>query len=259
MTEFFILTSAIYRKLEMKRYPYILGHDFTLSLPLAGQFLINYGCVRANRDNARRVLEQDEPLLIYPGGDEELMRPHRDRARLRFQGRVGYVRLALTHNKPIVPVVAVGGHSTALILDDLRWLAEAVGAKRKLRVGAWPLMLSIPWGLTLGPVIPPYLPWPSKIIVEVLEPVVFPSASSVGVDEKTWAQACARRLERIMEEALLRLETERVSEHGLGYLGQRGEQRVRRWAARFRPQDATRVEARREVVAPPAAAAGTFG
>jgi 1-acyl-sn-glycerol-3-phosphate acyltransferase len=258
MTEFYILTSALFQQFGMGRYPYILGHDFSLSLPLLNQFLTGYGCVRANRDNARRVLELDEPLLVYPGGDEELMRPHRDRARLKFQGRVGYVRLALTHNKPIVPVVAVGGHSTALILDDLRWLAEAVGAKRKLRVSAWPLMLSIPWGLTLGPVIPPYLPWPSKIIVEVLEPVVFPSASSVGVDEKIWTQTCARRLERILEDALLRLEAERVSEHGLRYLGQRGAQSLRRWAARLRPQDATSVEERREHVAPPEAAAGTF-
>jgi 1-acyl-sn-glycerol-3-phosphate acyltransferase len=210
MTEFYLLTSAIFAKYGMSRYPYILGHDFTLSLPLANQFLTGYGCIRASRDNARRVLDLDESLLIYPGGDEELMRPHRDRARLKFQGRAGHVRLALAYNKPIVPVIAVGGHSTALIIDDLRWVAQVIGAKRKLRVSAWPLMLSIPWGLTLGPFIPPYLPWPSRIIVEVLEPIVFPSARSVGIDEATWVRACALRLERVLEDGLRRLEAERV-------------------------------------------------
>jgi len=229
MTEFYLLTSAIFEKYGMSRYPYILGHDFTLSLPLANQFLTRYGCVRASRANAGRVLDRDESLLIYPGGDEELMRPYRDRARLRFQGRAGHVRLALAYNKPIVPVVAVGGHSTALILDDLHWVAHAIGAKRKLRVSAWPLMLSIPWGLTLGPFIPPYLPWPSKIIIEVLEPIVFPPASSVGADEATWVRTCALRLERILEDALQRLETERVSNHGLRQIGERGKQSLRRW------------------------------
>lgn len=221
MTEFYLLTSAIFGAYGMSRYPYILAHDFTISLPVANQLLTRYGCIRASRDNARRVLDRNESLLIYPGGDEELMRPHRDRARLKFQGRAGHVRLALAYNKPIVPVVAVGGHSTALILDDLRWVAEAIGAKRRLRVSAWPLMLSIPWGLTLGPFIPPYLPWPSKIIVEVLDPIVFPSASSVGVDEATWVQTCAQRLEHILEDALQRLEAERVGKHGPGSIAER--------------------------------------
>lgn len=138
------------------------------------------------------------------------------RTRVRFQGRSGYVRLALKCNTPIVPIIAVGGHSTALILDDLSWLAEAIGAKSKLRLGSWPLMLSFPWGLTLGPVILPYLPWPSKTIIEVLDPIVLPPASSAGVSEKAWVEQCAQRVERTIEDALTRLEAERVSkQHGL--------------------------------------------
>jgi 1-acyl-sn-glycerol-3-phosphate acyltransferase len=215
MTEMFIFTSLLFEQLGMSRYPYILGHDLLFKLPLTNQLFTNYGCIRACRDNAQRVLELNEPLLIYPGGDEELMRPHRDRTRLKFQGRAGYARLALKYNRPIVPVVAVGGHSTARILYDLCWLAEAIGAKRALRVGAWPLMLSVPWGLTLGPFIPPYVPWPSKIIIEVLEPIVFPPARSVGASEKTWTRECARRVERTMEDAMLRLEAERLGKPGI--------------------------------------------
>jgi len=225
MTEAFLFLSALFERSRMSRYPYVLMHDLPLRLPLTNQFFTGYGCIRASQDNAVRALELDEPLLIYPGGDEELMRPHRHRTRLKFQGRTGHVRLALKYNKPIVPVVAVGGHSTAVILDDLCWLAEAIGAKRRLRVGAWPLMLSIPWGLTLGPVIPPYLPWPSKIIVEVLEPIVFSPASSGGASDKTWVRECAQRLERTMEDALLRLEAERVGSGGLSHRLETGAKR----------------------------------
>jgi 1-acyl-sn-glycerol-3-phosphate acyltransferase len=210
MTEAFLFTSALFGRFGMSRFPYTLMHDLPLKLPVTNQFFTGYGCLRASQDNAKLALERDQSLLIYPGGDAELMRPHRERTRLRFQGRNGHIRLALKYNTPIVPVVAVGGHSTARILDDLRWLAEAIGAKRALRIGAWPLMLSVPWGLTLGPFIPPYLPWPSRIIVEVLDPIVFPSATSAAANEKTWAEQCAQRLERTMEDALERLEAERV-------------------------------------------------
>lgn len=213
MSEVFIFLSGLFEKFGISRYPYILAHDFSLKLPLVNQFLTNYGCIRASRGNAERVLDLGESLLVYPGGSDELMRPYRDRTRLKFQARTGYVRLALKYGRPIVPVVAVGGHSTAVILDDLCWLAEAIGAKRRLRIGAWPLILSVPWGLTLGPVIPPYLPWPSKIIVEVLDPLVFPSATSVGANEETWPQECALRVERTIEAAMKRLEAERVSRH----------------------------------------------
>jgi 1-acyl-sn-glycerol-3-phosphate acyltransferase len=237
MTEFFIFTSALFAQLGIRRYPYILAHDFSLKLPLVNQFLTSYGCIRAERGNASRVLDQGESLLIYPGGDAELMRPYRERTRLRFEGRTGYVRLALQHNRPIVPVVAVGGHSTALILDDLRWLAELSGAKRMLRVGAWPLMLSVPWGLTLGPFVPPYLPWPSRIIIEVLDPIVFPPASRAGMTEKAWTRACADRVERTMEDALLRLEAERTGKHGHKVSQDRGAPRVRRVVVPVAPQN----------------------
>jgi 1-acyl-sn-glycerol-3-phosphate acyltransferase len=214
MTEVFIFTSALLARFGLHRYPYILAHDFSLKVPLIGSFLTSYGCIRADLDNAQRVLGHGESLLIYPGGDEELMRPYRDRTRLRFQGRTGYARLALQYNLPIVPVVAVGGHSTAIILDDLRWLARLIGAKRALRVGAWPLMLSIPWGLTLGPFVAPYVPWPSKIIIEVLDPIVFPPASSMGMTDKAWARSCAQHVERVIESALVRLEAERTGKPG---------------------------------------------
>lgn len=214
MAEAFIMLSAIFDYHRMSRYPYILMHDLPLKVPISNHFFTNYGCVRATQENATAVLDRGEPLMIFPGGSDELMRPHRDRARLRFDGRMGYIRLALKYNIPIVPFVGVGGHSTSIIVDDMRGLAEAIGAKSRLRLGAWPLMLSIPWGLTLGPFIPPYLPWPAKILMEALEPIVFPGGEA-RANDKEYVRACAQQVERALEDALARLEAERVSRHGL--------------------------------------------
>ena len=56
-------------------------------------------------------------LLVYPGGDREVFRTWRDRNRIDFGGRLGFVRLALRTGVPVVPagsgapVVKVGPHS----------------------------------------------------------------------------------------------------------------------------------------------------
>ncbi|HKU37762.1 MAG TPA: lysophospholipid acyltransferase family protein [Polyangiales bacterium] len=210
MSEAFVFTSALFEHLGMRDYPYLLMHDFAFRFPLANQFFTRYGGLRASRENAERVLQRDASLLIYPGGDAELMRPYRERTRLKFQGRTGHVRLAIEYDRPIVPFVSVGGHSISIIVHDLPWLAQILGAKRWLRVSAWPLVLSFPWGLTLGPIIPPYLPWPSRIIIEALEPMRFTAPAGTDPNDPGWVAQCAKRLEDTMEAALRRLEAERV-------------------------------------------------
>lgn len=208
MSDAWLFTSALFNEYGMSRTPYILMHELPLRLPLLNQLFTRKGCIRASGQNASRVLERGIPLLVYPGADVELMRPHRDRTRLRFNGRTSHIRLAIKYGVPIVPVVSVGSHSTAMILDDLPWLAQAIGAKSALGINAWPLMLSFPWGLTLGPFIPPYIPWPSKIIIEVLEPMTF---SKEGAESASFVAACAAQVEQAVVQALARLEAERMT------------------------------------------------
>ncbi|WP_437311147.1 1-acyl-sn-glycerol-3-phosphate acyltransferase [Sorangium sp. So ce388] len=211
MSDFWLFTAALFNEYGISRFPYVLAHKLTIKLPLLNQIFTRYGCVRASGQCAGRVLERGFPLLLYPGAEVELMRPHRERTRLRFNGRTSHIRLAMKYGVPIVPVVSVGSHSTAMILDDLPWLADAIGAKSKLGINAWPLMLSIPWGLTLGPFIPPYIPWPSRILIEVLEPMVW-APQGAGPESERHIAACAAQVEQAIVSALARLEAERMTQ-----------------------------------------------
>ncbi len=211
MSDAWLFTAALFNEYGMSRYPYILMHELPLKLPLLNPLFTRYGCVRASGQNAARVLDRGIPLLVYPGADVELMRPHRDRTRLRFNGRTSHIRLAMKYGVPIVPVVSVGSHSTAVILDDLPWVAQAIGAKSKLGINAWPLILSIPWGLTLGPFIPPYIPWPSKIIIETLEPMGW-APEGAGTGSQSRIAECAAQVEQAIVSALARLEAERITQ-----------------------------------------------
>ena len=184
--------------------PYGLAHEVIYSLPPVNQVLAPLGAVRASHRNGERLLRAGKKVLVYPGGDVDALRPFRDRHRLVFGGRKGYVRLALRSGVPIVPVVTAGAHGTFVVLDDLRWLARAIGADRLLRVKVWPLTLSFPWGLTLGPP-PPWIPFPAKILIEVLDPVVFDRSGADAADDEAYVARCASLVEEPMQAALSRL------------------------------------------------------
>jgi 1-acyl-sn-glycerol-3-phosphate acyltransferase len=66
------------------------------------------GIIGTDEDACQAVLERGEQLLITPGGTREAQ-PSRDFYRLRWEGRYGFVRLALKTGAPIVPLAVVGG------------------------------------------------------------------------------------------------------------------------------------------------------
>ncbi len=92
------------------------------------------------------------------------------RNKVVFAGRKGYVELAREAGVSIVPVVCVGGHEALVVLWDGASLARRLGLDRRFRLQTFPLSLSLPWGLWLGP-LPGYVPLPAKISVRVLPPV----------------------------------------------------------------------------------------
>lgn len=66
------------------------------------------GLIDPSEESCLAALEGGEQLLVTPGGAREA-RPSRDFYRLRWEGRYGFVRLALLTGAPIVPLAVVGG------------------------------------------------------------------------------------------------------------------------------------------------------
>ncbi len=204
----FLFGSALIRERGVQEMPYGLGHELIVSLPGLNPFLTMLGAVRASAENGRRIFESGHKVLVYPGGDVEVMRPWRDRNRIVFEGRTGYIRLALRNDAPILPFVAAGAHGTFLVIDDCRGFARLIRADRLVRSHVWPLTLSFPWGLTFGP--PPlFIPFPSKILIEVLAPVRFDRSGEEAAADGAYVRRCADRVEGLMQDALTRLAAER--------------------------------------------------
>ena len=167
LTTVFLLAFSAYFGVERRFYQ--LAHNLVLSFP-GLSFLRKYGTVAASPENAAKALESGAALLVYPGGDHEVHRPTWERHRVDFAGRKGFVRLALEHDVPIVPVVAIGGQETALFLTRGSGLARALGLDRVLRLKVLPISIAVPWGLNVGDFLG-HIPLPSKIVVGVLPPI----------------------------------------------------------------------------------------
>jgi len=204
----FILGGALYRALGLDGMPYGLGHEVAISLPLVHQVIVPLGAVRASHDNAHRLFARGLKALVYPGGDVEAMRAHRDRNRVTFDGRTGYIKLALRERVPIIPVVTAGAHSGFYVVDDGRWLARLLSTDRLMRVKVWPITICLPWGVLVGPGLF-YLPLPTRILIEILEPIRFERAGEEAAADPAYVRACADRVEGTMQRALDRLAAER--------------------------------------------------
>ena len=72
------------------------------------------------------VLREGANVLVYPGGDVEALRPWRQRNKIVFDGRKGFLRLAHGRGVKIVPVVAIGGQETFFVLNDGRKTAKSI-------------------------------------------------------------------------------------------------------------------------------------
>jgi 1-acyl-sn-glycerol-3-phosphate acyltransferase len=129
--------------------------------------LRKFGTVAASPSNARKALESGAALLVYPGGDYEVHRPTWERNKVDFDGRKGFIRLALEQNVPIVPVVSIGGQETALFLTRGERLARLLALDRVFRLKVLPISLALPWGLNVGDMLG-HVPLPVKITIETL-------------------------------------------------------------------------------------------
>jgi 1-acyl-sn-glycerol-3-phosphate acyltransferase len=164
----FVFASAFYTRFGPERRFHQLAHDIAARLPATG--LSRWGTVAASHDNARRAFERGAPVLVYPGGDHETFRPSWHSDRIEFGGRRGFIKLALEHGVPIVPVVAVGGQETALFVTRGERAAQLTGWSRLTRIKVLPVALGPPFGVTLLD-LPVRIPLPAKIAVEVLPPI----------------------------------------------------------------------------------------
>lgn len=159
---------AISTYFGVERAHYQLAHRMVLNSPV-GWLLRRFGTIEADPDNAAKALDAGAIVTVFPGGDHEVYRPSWESARIDMGGRQGFIRLALEKGVPIVPMVTLGGQETALFLSRGEGLARLLRLDTSMRLKSLPVMLSLPFGLQIGPL--PHVPLPAKVSMRFLEPI----------------------------------------------------------------------------------------
>jgi 1-acyl-sn-glycerol-3-phosphate acyltransferase len=93
------------------RVPRFMGHVSWQRLPVLRAVSARYGIVPSrSMEEAGRALADDGFLMLFPGGvSEAALRSYRTEPyRLKWENRLGFLRLALEHDAEIVFVAAVG-------------------------------------------------------------------------------------------------------------------------------------------------------
>ncbi|MCO4771590.1 MAG: 1-acyl-sn-glycerol-3-phosphate acyltransferase [Deltaproteobacteria bacterium] len=201
-----------YQHMTVERPLHGLAHEMMFKVRGTGAPMARLGALRAGPVVALEALrDRRHDIAVMPGGDLDVYRPYRDRFRVDFGGRKGYAKLALRAGVPIVPVAHSGAHETLIVLARGRRIAQATGIRRAARAEIFPISLTVPWGLTVGPL--PNLPVPARFRYRFGPPV---QISSEPTAEPTHASVdeLDRRVRGALQAQLdqLRVETPSIQE-----------------------------------------------
>lgn len=188
---------AVLDDLDDGRPVIILTHQMAWTVGM-GKLVEQLGAREANPEVAIEALTHGHHVVVFPGGDRDASKDWAHRNRVSFFGRSGFARVAMKVGAPIVPVVTAGAGESLLVLNDGRFLAEALRLDRLLRADALPISVSIPWGLSVGVTgVVPYLPLPTKVRTAVL-PAIRPRRGDTP-------ERLARRVEAAMQQRMTRM------------------------------------------------------
>ncbi len=197
-----VFATGFYERFGFDRPVYTLSHDFIFMGP-TGDFFRRAGFIRANHENADAALRSGGVVVVFPGGDYDVYRPTLSENRIDFDGRTGYVKAALNAGVPIVPAVAIGGQESQLYLSRGTGLAKLLRLDKMLRVKIMPISVGFPFGLSA--VLPVNVPLPTKIVMQVLDPIDVTAEFGEDPDIET----VDTHVRRVMQEALDGLAEER--------------------------------------------------
>jgi len=200
---------------------------FGVSRPLAGmahvfffgsfpmsRVLTALGAIPSTRAHTEAALRAGTPVLVFPGGDHETLRPIWQAHRVDFGGRKGFLRIARATGVPVVPMAIRGAHFTAPILFRVpravsalfilpavtggwRWSVSLLAVLAVAAVIAFggalgvPLQIALSWALLGSPLM--MLPWiPATIRIRIGAPMEAPDLFRGGDDDGELAAAYDR-------------------------------------------------------------------
>jgi 1-acyl-sn-glycerol-3-phosphate acyltransferase len=188
---------------ELRRPVYGLADYLFRTIPVVGTMWARTGGVPAHPDNAYRLLRQQRQLvLVFPEGTKGTGKLFKDRYQLRRFGRGGFVEIAMRAGVPIVPIAVVGAEESMPTL----WKSSA--AARLTRLPYFPVTANM---LAFGPLLGPFVYFPAKFKLKVLDPVTLDVAPDQERYSRSHIMDVSEGIRQSLQEALLEMLANRSS------------------------------------------------
>jgi 1-acyl-sn-glycerol-3-phosphate acyltransferase len=184
-----MIAASLFLEAEPPRIMRSMVEKWTQTLPFVSTTYARLGQVVGVPENARRLLDQGEAILVFPEGVKGISKSFADRYKLADFG-LGFLRLALETRTPIVPIAVVGAEEQYISLGNLPNVA------RLLRMPTFPL---VPQFMIPGM----QMPLPVKYRIYYGEPMTFegdPDDDDAVIEEKVLRVKAA--IQRMLEKGL---------------------------------------------------------
>jgi 1-acyl-sn-glycerol-3-phosphate acyltransferase len=152
-----------------------MGEYYLTTIPFFSTFMHRAGTVVGTPRNCVQLLEREEAIMVFPEGERGFVKTYRQRYQLQRFG-LGFMRLALETNTPIVPIGIVGSEEQSPGLVRSRALGRLIGAP------VAPVTLTLPWLGLAG-----MIPLPVKFRIRFGTPLHFegdPSDDDANIEKK---------------------------------------------------------------------------
>lgn len=148
-------------------FTYSLGDHAHFQVPVWRDIARRFGLVEGTRTNCSELMNAGKHLLVFPGGAREAFKNKGESYQLKWEGRRGFIKMALAHGCTIVPFAAVGAEECYdLHVDPHEIKHSLVGAAlRKLGVRD-DLIIPVATGIGITP-----LPKPQRFYYQFQEPI----------------------------------------------------------------------------------------
>ncbi len=155
-----MINVALRHEHPARRHCRMLALDMFALLPFLAPLLAKSGAIRANPENAIRILERGELVGVFPEGVKGVGKPFKNRYKLARFGRGGFVRIALKTGATIVPTAVVGAEEIHPNLAQANFIGRPFG------LPYFPLTPTFPWLGLIGTI-----PFPTKWSIDFGEPL----------------------------------------------------------------------------------------
>lgn len=155
-----MINVALRHEHPARRHCRMLALDMFALLPFLAPLLARSGAIRANPENAIRILERGELVGVFPEGVKGVGKPFKNRYKLARFGRGGFVRIALKTGATIIPTAVVGAEEIHPNLAQANFIGRPFG------LPYFPLTPTFPWLGLFGTI-----PLPTKWSIDFGEPL----------------------------------------------------------------------------------------